>query len=249
MPPAAWAGVSPAGIVTRGTAGRSSVAPAGGGEKGPARGLFGTRPVLQCTRRAGPGGAPGSFPGAQVLNTLTILGIAVGLAMDAFAVSIAAGLAVRNVSPRHMFRLAWHFGLFQFMMPVIGWWAGRRISDWVAAFDHWLAFGLLAFIGGRMLYEAVHGEERGQRADPTRGWLLVSLSVATSIDALAVGFSLALLGDGIWLAAAVIGLVACGFTAIGITFGARLLAGWARAADALGGCVLILIGVRIVLTH
>ncbi len=183
------------------------------------------------------------------MNTLNLLGIAVGLAMDAFAVSIAAGLTLKTVGPRHMFRLAWHFGLFQFMMPVIGWWAGRRISDWVAAFDHWLAFGLLAFIGGKMLYEAAQGEERTHRADPTRGWLLVSLSVATSIDALAVGFSLALLGSGIWLAAAVIGLVACGFTAVGITFGARLLAPWARAADALGGAVLILIGLRVLLTH
>ena len=81
--------------------------------------------------------------GADYVNWLNLLGIAVGLAMDAFAVSIAAGLAVGAVTPRHVFRVAFHFGLFQFMMPILGWWAGSTISSYIAAYDHWLAFGLL----------------------------------------------------------------------------------------------------------
>ena len=122
----------------------------------------------------------------------------------------------------------------------------------IESWDHWLAFVLLAFVGGRMLWEAVRGGD-GQREprDPTRGWTLVVLSVATSIDALAVGLSLAVLGESIWVAALVIGLVALGFTAGGLHLG-RLVGGLerlARFANVLGGLVLIAIGLRILWDH
>jgi len=178
-----------------------------------------------------------------------LLGISVGLAMDAFAVSIVAGLAVAPVTPRQTFRLAFHFGLFQFMMPILGWLAGREVVAYVSAYDHWVAFGLLALVGGKMLLEARHEKQPDRGVDPTRGLMLVTLSVATSIDALAVGLSMAFIRVSIWFPSMVIGLVAAALSAIGITFGSRLGPRWGRWADLLGGIVLLLIGVRILLSH
>jgi putative Mn2+ efflux pump MntP len=183
------------------------------------------------------------------LNWLNLLGIAVGLAMDAFAVSIAAGLMLETVTPRHVFRIGWHFGLFQFMMPIAGWWLGSRVSHHIEAYDRWLAFGLLGIVGGKMLMEAWRGDRQGARSNPTKGWMLVSLSVATSIDALAVGLSLAFLAVPILLPSIVIGIVAAGFSTAGITLAGRLFRGWGRGAEMLGGSVLILIGVRILIAN
>lgn len=182
------------------------------------------------------------------MNWLNLLGISVGLAMDAFAVSIAAGMSVSNVTPRHVFRIAFHFGLFQFMMPILGWGVGSTFSSYVAAYDHWLAFGLLSIIGGKMLLDACSRTEK-KKSDPTRGWLLVLLSVATSIDALAVGFSMAFLRISIVLPCVVIGVVAASFSAVGIIFAKRVLRRWRRAADALGGCILIAVGIRVLIAH
>jgi len=120
------------------------------------------------------------------VSTLTLLGIALGLAMDAFAVAIGAGLQLCQVTRRQTFRLAWHFGLFQAFMPVLGWLAGLTLVAYIAPVDHWIAFGLLAFIGGKMIHEAFgRPEEHADACDPTKGWRLVMLSIATSIDALA----------------------------------------------------------------
>lgn len=180
-----------------------------------------------------------------------LLVIAVALAMDAFAVSVAAGLSLRAVSGRQTFRLAWHFGLFQALMPVIGWAAGRTVSAYLEAVDHWAAFGLLAFIGGKMIWESFRRGGGAERADPTRGWSLVVLSLATSMDALAVGLSLSLLRVTIWWPALVIGLVCAAFTTAGLHAG-RLLRASARLgtwAERAGGLVLIAIGVRILWEH
>lgn len=180
-----------------------------------------------------------------------MLGIALGLAMDAFAVSIVAGLSLPRVTGRHVFRLAWHFGLFQFLMPIIGWAAGRTVENHVAAVDHWVAAGLLGLIGGRMVIEAARGGERAafSQSDPTRGLMLVTLSLATSLDALAVGISIGLLGVSIWTPSLVIGLVAGGLTVVGITLGTRIGRRFGRWASALGGMALITIGLKIVLAH
>jgi putative Mn2+ efflux pump MntP len=181
------------------------------------------------------------------LWTTTI--IAVGLAMDAFAVSIASGLAIQKLTGRHVFRMAFHFGLFQALMPVLGWHAGAAVARYLSAWDHWIAMGLLGFIGGRMLWEAWKGEADKTCSDPTRGWSLVTLSIATSIDALAVGLSLAMLGVVIWTPAAIIGVVTAAMSTVGIVFGSRLGCQWGRRAQIAGGLVLIAIGVRIVVTH
>lgn len=180
----------------------------------------------------------------------TILLLAVALAMDAFAVSIATGVCLRNVTTRQTFRLAWHFGLFQAAMPVLGWLLGLSVRSFMENWAHWVAFGLLLFIGGRMLWESFQNEESRDRCDPTTGMNLVMLSVATSIDALAVGLSLSLLGQSIWFPALIIGVVCILFTAGGLHIGAVFTRSsrLSKIAERLGGGVLILIGLNILRT-
>ena len=183
---------------------------------------------------------------------INITVIAIGLAMDAFAVSIAAGVSLKKVSARQIFRLAWHFGFFQAMMPVIGWFAGLTVRSLIEHYDHWIAFALLAFVGIRMIWEAFQDEtSRDQRLDPTKGWTLVILSVATSIDALAVGLSLSMLKISIWTPALIIGLVAGMFTIIGLQLGQKVgsAASLRRYAEIIGGIVLLLIGLKILYEH
>ena len=177
------------------------------------------------------------------------MGTAWALAMDAFAVAAVVSGGLSHLTFRHIFRLSWHFGLFQAAMPIVGWLTGSVLSSFMAAFAHWIAAGLLAFIGARMIWESRHVEEQEEGFDPTRGWSLVGLSVATSIDALAVGISLGLIGVSIWVPAAVIGIVTIVITFLGIVIGrtaGKILGPW---AERIGGAVLIALGVRIVLLH
>ena len=185
----------------------------------------------------------------ELFNTLAL---AVALAMDAFAVSIASGVALKSVSPRQTFRLAWHFGLFQALMPVIGWGAGLTVRSRIEAFDHWIAFGLLLFVAQGMLRSAFKGEAPDENTkDPTKGMTMVMLSVATSIDALAVGLSLSMINVSIWTPALIIGLVAGAFTTAGMHLGKLIgrvsqLSRWAEMA---GGIVLLAIGLNILREH
>ncbi len=180
---------------------------------------------------------------------MNILGISVALGMDAFAVAIAAGLNIKRLTGRHVVRLAFYFGFFQFGMAVLGWLAGRTIKSYISAYDHWIAFALLAAVGGKMLWEAWSGKVPTSRSDPTRGWTVIALSVATSIDALAAGLSMALIGVAIWLPSVVIGVAAAAMTATGMHFGNRLGRKGGRWAEVLGGAVLIGIGIHILLSH
>ena len=177
-----------------------------------------------------------------------LIGIAVALAMDAFAVSLASCCRLPRLDAGHVTRLAVAFGFFQFMMPVFGWLAGKGLFRWISAVDHWVAFGLLAIVGGRMLWESFRPSE-GHGKDPTRGWMLLTLAVATSIDALAVGLSLAALGVSIWVPSVVIGVVAAVLTTVGALFGSRLGRRFGLWAERFGGIVLIGIGARILLDH
>jgi len=182
----------------------------------------------------------------------TVLGIAVALAMDALAVALAAGVSLKTVSFRQTFRLAWHFGLFQALMPVIGWGGGLTVRSYIEQYDHWIAFGLLALVGGNMLKEAFEKNDGQHRhRDPTRGLTMVMLATATSIDALAVGLSLSMLNVSIWMPAAVIGVVALVFTAAGMHIG-RLISSaprFSNYAEAGGGIVLFVIGFKILHDH
>ncbi|MFC1515866.1 manganese efflux pump MntP family protein [Thermodesulfobacteriota bacterium] len=186
------------------------------------------------------------------MQFINISAIAVALAMDAFAVSIATGVILKDVSFRQTFRLSWHFGLFQAMMPVIGWAAGLSVRVYIEQFDHWVAFGLLAFVGGNMIRGAFQNDEDDKEPkDPTRGMTLVMLSVATSIDALAVGLSLSILNVSIWAPALVIGIVAGTFTIIGLQIGRRIgsLTRLRHYVEAMGGIVLVVIGIKILHEH
>ncbi len=185
------------------------------------------------------------------MDWFSLLALAVALAMDAFAVALAAGALLQPVRFRHCFRLGFHFGLFQGMMPVIGWLAGVGVLSRLAAWDHWIAFALLAAVGLHMIHEALADPEEGRQAspDPSRGWTLVMLSVATSIDALAAGMSLALLDIEVWIPALVIGLVTAAFAWCGVLLGGRIGAAWGRRAAVGGGLVLLAIGLRILLSH
>ena len=183
------------------------------------------------------------------MNFLEILFISLSMAMDAFAVCLGAGTTSQADGPRPTFRLAFHFGLFQFLMPVVGWFAGTTLLRYIAAYDHWVAFGLLAFVGGRMIHSGFHPEEEEKKSDPSRGWTLVLLSFAVSIDALAVGLSLGIIGMTIWVPAVVIGVVTGLVSWLGLRLGNKLGEKFGKRMGMIGGIVLIVIGVRIVLAH
>jgi len=183
------------------------------------------------------------------MNFLVILLIALSMAMDAFAVCLGAGTLEETTGPRPTFRLSFHFGLFQFIMPVLGWLAGMNVVRYISNYDHWVAFALLAFVGGRMIRSGFsRGDERTQ-ADPSRGWTLVLLSIAVSIDALAVGFSLGMMEVTIWYPAAVIGVVTALVSWLGLRLGNKLGEKFGKRMEIIGGIVLLLIGARILIMH
>ncbi|KPJ98498.1 MAG: hypothetical protein AMJ60_08040 [Desulfobacterales bacterium SG8_35] len=186
------------------------------------------------------------------MELFTILLIALALAVDAFAVALASGVSLCQVNGRQTFRLAFHFGLFQAMMNIIGWAAGLTVRTVLENIDHWLAFTLLALVAAKMIKDSIAGrEEEAKKIDPTRGYTLVMLSVATSIDSLAVGLSFSFLNISIWLPAAIIGIVATLMTIVGLRLGCLLGAAsriGARAEIA-GGLVLLGIGINILHQH
>lgn len=174
--------------------------------------------------------------------------IGVGLSMDAFAVSICKGLSVRKVQPRHALLAGGWFGLFQFLMPVLGYVLGVRFQDLIASVDHWIAFFLLAVIGGNMIREAVSGEE--EKEDDDFGVrTMVLMAIATSIDALAVGITFAFLNVSILPAAGIIGVTTFVISAAGIYIGAFFGSRFQKWAELAGGIILILIGLKILLEH
>lgn len=184
------------------------------------------------------------------MDWFSLLALACALAMDAFAVSIVSGLTLNPMTGRHVFRLAFHFGLFQALMPILGWAAGKAVYRYIADYDHWVAFGLLAFVGSRMLLGAIRRDENAKAYnDPTSGWALVLLSLATSMDALAVGLSLAMVGSTIIVPALVIGIVAGAFTVSGMLMGRKIGSLWGKRVEALGGVILVLIGIKILAEH
>jgi manganese efflux pump family protein len=178
-----------------------------------------------------------------------ILLIAVGLAMDAFAVSLGVGTTRFADSARPRFRLAWHFGLFQALMPTLGWLLGMTVARFIAPFDHWIALILLSFVGVRMIRSGLSRETDSHPTDPSRGGTLIMLSVATSIDAFAVGLSLAMLRMPIIYPALVIGVVTAGLSTVGLLLGNRLGKTFGKRMEIIGGIILIAIGIRIVVTH
>ncbi|MCI2242178.1 manganese efflux pump MntP family protein [Adlercreutzia faecimuris] len=184
-----------------------------------------------------------------------LLVVAVGLSMDAFAVSVCKGLCMRRVNWRHALVIALFFGAFQALMPLIGWLLGTQFAALITPVDHWVAFVLLALIGGKMIWDAVRGDDEDPAAScPAEGAPLdlrelTLLAVATSIDALAVGVTLAFLGVSIGWAMAVIGVTTFALSFVGVAVGNRFGARFEGPAALAGGVVLILIGLKILLEH
>lgn len=183
------------------------------------------------------------------MSLFEIILIALGLAMDAFAVCLCAGTTGFIKGLRPVFRLAFHFGLFQALMPTLGWLLGIGVERYIAPFDHWVAFALLAFVGVRMVRSGLDPDGEEECVDPSRGGTLVMLAVATSIDAFAVGLSFAVLRVSILWPVLIIGFVAAGMSLVGLFLGSRLGKAFGKRMEVIGGLILILIGVRVVISH
>jgi manganese efflux pump family protein len=185
------------------------------------------------------------------MSFLVLLGVAVGMAMDTFAVAVGLGCSERGLDRGQGFRIAFHFGLFQMLMPIAGWAAGEVALKRIQAYDHWIAAGLLVFVGGKMVLEFIRGRGQSERraGDVTRGASLIVLSLATSMDALAVGLSFGALDMPILFPSAVIGLVTFVITLAGAKLGPVLGRRAGRWADLAGGLVLWGIAAKILVDH
>jgi putative Mn2+ efflux pump MntP len=197
----------------------------------------------------------------------SIVLIALSLSMDAFAVSVCSGISIRGLRVFHAVRAALFFGVFQFIMPVIGWFVGQTFISYIQVFDHWIAFALLVFIGGKMILEALRETLQAKNSGAGTGTdagtgvsaknygdirsirTLLPLAVATSIDALVVGLSFIALDQGIWGPAALIGGITFGVCLMGFEFGRRIGLVLERGAQILGGAILAGIGIKILVEH
>ena len=176
--------------------------------------------------------------------------IATGLAMDAFAVSLGIGTTRRAEDIRSRFRLSFHFGLFQGLMTYLGWLAGGTVASAISAFDHWIALALLGYVGGNMVRSGLCNQDKEVCSpDPSKGRMLIFLCVATSIDAMAVGFSMALVHTPITFPALLIGVVTLALSVFGLGVGKKLGQNFGQKMEIVGGLILIGIGLRIVFQH
>ncbi|MCF7858068.1 MAG: manganese efflux pump MntP family protein [Candidatus Cloacimonetes bacterium] len=183
------------------------------------------------------------------MDNITILIIALGLALDAFAVSITSGVTLRCFKVRPAFRVAIFFGGFQALMPVIGWFAGSSFKSYIETFDHWIAFGLLVFIGSKMIYESIMIKEAEKKCDPNNLNTVLILAIATSIDALAVGLSFSILQVEIIKPVLIIGLVTFFVSLGGVYLGGKFGSLFENKIELLGGLILIGIGIKILIQH
>lgn len=182
------------------------------------------------------------------MDVLTVVLVGIGLAMDAFAVSMCKGTAIRHPDIRSVLIVGLWFGAFQMIMPIIGYYLGGSFYSYIEDYDHWIAFILLALIGVNMIREALSGEEEAVDGDLGFRTMLI-LAIATSIDALAVGISLAMTGEGILASAAAIGVITFLISAFGVKAGSIFGDRFGSKAELFGGAVLILIGLKILLEH
>ena len=185
------------------------------------------------------------------MNLFELIAIAVGLSMDAFAVSVCKGLALKRITLRNALTVGVWFGLFQALMPLLGYFLGAQFRELITAYDHWIAFALLLLIGGNMIREAVFSKDDKAPDAALSFSAMLPLAVATSIDALAIGVTFAFLEvwGGILAAALLIGCVTCGLSMAGVKIGSLFGDKYEKKAQILGGVILILLGIRILLEH
>jgi manganese efflux pump family protein len=175
--------------------------------------------------------------------------IAIGLAMDAFAVSLGVGTAGTAKSFRSKFRMAFHFGIFQCLMTVLGWLMGTTVAGLISNVDHWIALALLGYVGFTMIRSGLHSHEETSPTDPSRGRTLVMLCVATSLDALAVGLSMAMIHAPVVIPSLIIGIVCLVLSGIGLFAGGKLGEAFGKRMEIIGGLILLGIGVEILISH
>lgn len=183
------------------------------------------------------------------MSFLSYVLLGVSLSMDAFAISVSYGVSLPDMRKRQAVVIALYFGGFQAGMTLLGWLLGTTVSAYISAVDHWVAFGLLAFIGIKMIVDAVKSGKEEQKPTVLSHKLLLTMSIATSIDALAVGISLAIVAASIAAGAAIIGVTTFLISFAGATFGKRLGVAFGSKATIVGGVVLVLIGLKILLDH
>lgn len=184
------------------------------------------------------------------MNILTIIIIAIGLAMDAFAVSVATGAAYKKSGTNHAFRMAFAFGGFQAIMPIIGWLAGLTLKEFIGKYDHWAAFVLLTFIGGKMIYESFKIKHAQDNTYTLTAAVLLVLALATSLDALAVGITFSfLLAGSLAIAVIIIGLITFALSYAGFYIGKGFGHIFESRIEILGGLILIGIGLKILIEH
>lgn len=185
------------------------------------------------------------------MGFIELILLAIGLSMDAFAVAVCKGLNMRKVNYKHTLLIALFFGGFQAIMPLIGWVLGKQFEQYITSFDHWIAFGLLVLIGGKMIWEVFRGEDEEacvctQKFDLKE---LFILAIATSIDALAVGITFAFLQVNIWGPISLIGVTTFGLSIVGVMIGNKFGEKYKSKAELAGGIILILIGFKILIEH
>lgn len=183
------------------------------------------------------------------MHILELIIIAIGVSMDAFAVSVCKGMSTRRLRPKYMLSAAAWFGGFQALMPLIGYFVGISFADLVSDVDHWIAFVLLAFIGGKMIKEACQKDDDNEHTPDFSFKTMFLLAIATSIDALAVGVSFAFLRVDIWTSILLIGLMTGAFSALGVFLGHMFGSRFKSKAEFLGGLILVAIGIKILLEH
>lgn len=183
-----------------------------------------------------------------LLEFITIFLIAIGLCFDSFAVSVSSGLMMKHISFFDAMKISFSLAFFQGLMPLLGWLAGKRISEYLSNYDHWIAFGLLVIIGLRMIWESQKPDE-DKTFNPLNIWFIIYMSIATSIDALIVGLSFAFLNTNIYTSIIIIGIVTFIAAMLGILFGKKAGAHFGKKMEILGGIILIIIASKIILEH
>lgn len=183
------------------------------------------------------------------MDILTIFLIAIGLSFDTFAVSVSSGLMKKEIEFFNATKIAFTLAFFQGLMPMIGWLAGLAIKDYISAFDHWVAFGLLAILGAKMIRESFKTDENKKDIDPLKLKIMVAMAIATSIDALVVGISFSIIEMPIILSILIIGAVTFIVSMLGILFGKKTAGALGKKMEILGGIILIGIGLKILIQH
>ena len=183
------------------------------------------------------------------MDAMTIIAIAFGLAMDAFAVSITSGITIKRLKINNALKIALFFGLFQAIMPLVGWLAGISLRGFIAEIDHWIAFGLLSFIGCKMIYESIAVQSNEKQINPLNIYVLLTLSIATSIDALAVGVSFSLINVFFVTPIIIIGMVTFLLSFVGVYIGNKAGHFFENKVEMAGGFILIGIGIKILIEH